>query len=217
MAEKSATPPPVPAEAGAKLRRPKVRPPRFTPDPTGRKCDAVTKAPDKHLCDLSKGAQTDHLGIGRCKYHGGLTPIKHGRYSGIHLETLRNLITQHEADPDPLNILPELATMRSLFEDYINRYNEMRDALLAWYETSTRGGGEPSERPRQILDIADASRILAEVTKIAKRIEDIRAGNAVSRQDLLRILSEMGNVVALHVTDEKTRQRIKDGWSSIRL
>jgi hypothetical protein len=155
--------------------------------------------------------------VGPCYYHGGATPVKHGRYSKIHREELRALIEHHEADPDPLNILPELAAMRALFQDYIDRYDKNRDALLAWYETSTRGSGEPTERPRQILDIADAPRILAEVTKIAKRVEDIRAANAVSRPDLLRILSEMANVVALHVPDQAVRERIKDGWSSIRL
>jgi hypothetical protein len=194
--------------------------------PTGDRLNTVNKfgrllcgAHGKHsgkTCGHPAGYRTNHLGVGRCKFHGGLTPVKHGRYSAMHREELRGLIEKFEADPEPLNILPELASMRALFQDYVDRYDKNRDALLAWYETSLRGGGQP-ERPRQILDISDASRLLAEVTKIAKRIEDIRAQNAVSRPDLLRILSEMSNVVALHVTDEATRQKIKNGWSSIRL
>ncbi|MBU0609035.1 MAG: hypothetical protein KKI08_14205 [Armatimonadetes bacterium] len=34
-------------------------------------------------CRQVAGMGTNHLGAGRCKYHGGATPIKHGMYSKI--------------------------------------------------------------------------------------------------------------------------------------
>ena len=39
-------------------------------------CGAKTRA--GHPCKRPAGAGTDHLGAGRCKLHGGATPIKHG-------------------------------------------------------------------------------------------------------------------------------------------
>jgi hypothetical protein len=203
------------------------------------------------------------VGSGPCKLHGGATPVRHGRYSTLKREALRDLIEKHQADPDPLNIFPELAAARALFQDFIERYDEWRDGLLAWHETYRASGrpipgdlrtafdsaldeyeallnerGESTERqekdlkkarefvsliasptegkPIQILDIADAYRILSEVTKIAERIERVRAANAISRPDLMRLMQEMGRVVARYVADEETREKIQDGWLSIR-
>jgi hypothetical protein len=162
-------------------------------------------------------------GYAVCQVHGagsvtkgraGGRPATHGRYSKLKREALRDLITDYETDPDPLNILPELAACRALFQDYIERYDEWREALLAWhasYET------KPVVKPQQVLDISDAYRLLSEATKIVTRVEQIKAQNAVSRQDLARILSEMTRVVDLEVQDERTKERIRDGWLSIRL
>ena len=166
-------------------------------------------------CLKPSGWGTDHVGQGRCRLHGGATPITSGRYSKVQRERVRELIEQFEADPDPLNILPELAAARALFQDFVERYDEWRDALLAWHESYQADGG--AAKPRQILDIADAHRLLSEVTKIAKRIEDIRAQSAISRADFYRVMTEMGRVVDLVVDDEELREKIKRGWMEIRL
>jgi hypothetical protein len=81
----------------------------------------------------SPAARTDHVGQGKCWLHGGRTPIKHGRYSKINRARIRELIAQHEADPDPLNVLPEIAALRALFQEFIERYDEHTEALLAWH------------------------------------------------------------------------------------
>lgn len=162
------------------------------------------------------GWGTDHVGQGKCKLHGGATPRKHGRYSKIKSEALRDLIEHHAADEKPLDILPELAACRGLFQDFIERYNDWRDALLAWHQSYSEEDGKES-RPRQILDVTDAYRLLSEVTKIVERIEKIEAQNAVSRRDLMRIMEEMGRYVERHVTNRKIRNKIRDGWLEIRL
>lgn len=91
------------------------------------------------LCARPAGWGTDHPGEGRCKLHGGATPVKHGRYSALRREALRDLIEKHEADPDPLNVLPELAAARALFQDFIERYDEWREAVLAWHASYSEG------------------------------------------------------------------------------
>lgn len=227
--------------------------------PADGKCGAKTKA--SRRCSHPAGFRTPHPGAGRCYLHGGMTPVKHGRYSSLKRESLRDLIAQHEADPDPLNILPELAAARALFQDFVERYDAWREALLAWhasfdaaamgfdperltllgrvldeYEHLVKTGeptpaqlsdleqareamaklNEPSpNKPRMVLDVADAYRIVSEVTKIAERIERVRAANAVSRPEMIRIMTEMGRIVALHVHDVKTREAIQRDWVSI--
>lgn len=183
---------------------------------TAPKCGARKKQ-GSGRCTQIAGWGTDHPRVGKCKLHGGATPVKSGRYSKIKRTALRELIAQHAEDQDPLDILPELAAARALFQDFIERYDEWREALLGWHESFTDEEKAERAKPRQILDIADAYRILSEVTKIAERIEKIRSQNAVSRSDLLRIMEEMGRYVERHVKDSKARERIKDGWLSIRI
>ncbi len=166
-------------------------------------------------CTQKAGWGTEHVGEGKCKLHGGSNPIKHGRYSGVTRERLRELIEQFEADPNPLDMTSELAACRALYQDYIERYDEFTDALIAWH--ASYDGDKRSAKPRQILDIAEAYRIIAEITRIVKRIEDVRAGSAISRADFYRIMTEMGRVVALAVEDGDMRDKIHDGWMEIRL
>lgn len=98
------------------------------------KCGAKKKRTSGR-CSKPAGWRTDHQGEGRCYLHGGATPSRHGRYSSITRQRVRELIEKHEADQDPLNVLPELAAARALFEDFVERYDTWRDALLAWHRS----------------------------------------------------------------------------------
>ena len=84
-------------------------------------------------CGRPAGWGTDHVGQGRCKLHGGATPIKHGRYSRIQRPRIRELLEEQENDADPLNVLPEVILLRGLIIDYVERYDEHTEALVAWH------------------------------------------------------------------------------------
>ncbi|HEY5085931.1 MAG TPA: HGGxSTG domain-containing protein, partial [Gemmatimonadaceae bacterium] len=84
-------------------------------------------------CRNAAGFKTDHVGQGRCRFHGGCNPVKSGRYSKINRTRIRDLIEAHAADDAPLDTLPELAAARALFQDFLERYDENHDAVLAWY------------------------------------------------------------------------------------
>lgn len=164
------------------------------------KCGAKTRSgkPCKHAA----GQRTDHPSVGRCWLHGGLTPVKTARYSKVKRRRVGELAAEFEADPDPLNLLPELAQARALYADYLER----------------------CEKDPKLWDPGAASKLLAEISKAAKRIEDVRAQNAVSRADFYRVLSEMGravDLIASELIDQATRdeflQRVHDAWMSIRL
>jgi hypothetical protein len=234
----------------------------------GKTCDALKRDGSGDRCVQPAGWGTSHVGQGRCRFHGGNNLVRHGRYSTIQRDQIRVLIEKHEQDPDPLNILPELAAARALFEDFIDRYEENTASLLAWHEsfsisgrtpldaekveslrrvmeeyeaTAERGDelssgraadlrdarhvvdalGAPSPgKPRQVLDIADAYRIVSEITKIVERIEKIRAADAISRADLYRLVQEFARVVESHNSDNdpvRRLEKIKNDWLRIRL
>lgn len=108
-------------------------------DPTagGLLCGAETKQTEARYptCHRPSGWGTDHAGAGKCKLHGGSSPIYSGRYATMKRPRIRDLIAHFEGDPDPLNILPELAAGRALFVDFIERYDAMTEALLAWHQS----------------------------------------------------------------------------------
>lgn len=97
------------------------------------RCGAKTKSgkPCRHFA----GMRTDHPGEGRCWLHGGATPIKHGRYSKITRPRIRELIDHYETDPVPNDLLPEVNLLRALVTDFVERYDEITDAVLAWHSS----------------------------------------------------------------------------------
>lgn len=156
-------------------------------------CGAKTRSAGR--CRKQAGWGTDHLGQGRCRLHGGSSLVKHGRHSMIIRASIRELAEAFEADPDPLDLLPELAQARALYVDYVNR----------------------SAVDPNLWDPGVAAKLLAEVGKTVKRIEDVRSQNAISQADFYRVLMEMGRVVDGVITDQDQRERIHEGWLGIRV
>lgn len=157
------------------------------------RCGAKTRSRPGGTCRRVAGWGTDHKGIGRCRLHGGANPSKHGMKSKTKLHALRELVAQYEADPDPLNLRREVAEIRALTHDYLEKH-----------------GTDAFEHEA-------AAKLIETASRVVKRIEDIRAQNAISRADLLRVMGEMGRVVARFVDDNETRERIQDAWLAIRL
>jgi hypothetical protein len=73
--------------------------------------------------------------VGRCKFHGGATPVKSGRYSTVKRKRIAELLKEFRADPDPLDITEELHLLRALVLDYVERYDEVTDLLSAWHSS----------------------------------------------------------------------------------
>jgi hypothetical protein len=184
-------------------------------------------------------------------------PIKTGRYADkLRHPAIADLIAEFEQDADPMSLFAELAAARAIFTDFINRYEEVTTALLAWhqswsaqmeltthdvvnlsqiFEIAKEEGASKrlveqtvialdklklvsdAPKPRQMLDISDSYRILAETTKIAERIKKIEFLDAIGKRDLNRIMGQMAVVVAKHVPDELTQEAIAKEWREIRI
>lgn len=192
--------------------------------PHGRlpRCSGTNRRGEQ--CRRPAGWGTDHVGEGKCRNHGGASVIKHGRYSTVTRTRIRELYEKFEADPNPLDLHPELAKCRAILVDFIERYDEWKEAFLAWHASFGTPDGTVTDtgqlviraaKPRQVLDISDARNTLLAIAKIVEVIERIK-GN-VSRSDLLRIMAEMGRAVDHEVTDDAVRERIKNHWMEIRI
>lgn len=102
------------------------------------------KAGSGHPCKNPAGHGTDHPGEGRCKFHGGVGQVKGtrfevGRYGDLKARPrLRELIAKFQADASPNDLLHEITMLRALVQDYVERYDEMSEAVLAWHASFDR-------------------------------------------------------------------------------
>jgi len=168
-------------------------------------------------------------GYAVCAVHGagyterpGGAPMASGRYSRLQHARLREVFHQFLTDEKPLDLYGELAMLRALVQDFIDRYSHWRDALLAWHASFTWKPEEHPEetapvalKPREVLDIADAYRILAEIGRMVERIDALERGPLLSQRDMANALRKMADVVDRHVEDEDVRRRIEEGWREI--
>jgi hypothetical protein len=223
------SPPKKPAKKAVKKavrkvarKEPQAKPKSAEPHAT---CGARLKGKEGS-CSKSAGWRTDHPGQGKCYLHGGATPIKHGRYSGIIRPDFRERIEKFEKDPDPLNLAPEVALLRAFVEDFVDRWEEIYGpdgALLAWHESFHTGEGAP--KPRQLPDFSALTALVDRVGKMVERIHKMKADGTITMGTMNRISEQMGAdlVAALHETgisqdqSEKLLECVERRWNSIKL
>jgi hypothetical protein len=103
-------------------------------------------------CKHPAGWGTDHPGEGKCKNHGGVGQKPSTRYQLTNASpTLQAAIQQQQADPDPLNLLPDLMLARSILHEAIERHSTTNAALIAWHASYTSGYQEAETLWREQL------------------------------------------------------------------
>lgn len=183
-------------------------------------------------CRARAGQNTDHLGMGRCWMHFGNAPIKHGRYSTTVRDSLADHLDQIEAEDEEsrLNILPEADMIRALARDFIERYEELRDALVAWnvIEMAEATEERRAPKPQPVPSIHDAAKLLDTAANIVDKIHKQRSSNAISRTKFRRLVEAMANEVReevlslegekLDISDlQDSLARIEQRWREIKL
>src|SRR5207253_3287091 len=179
-------------------------------------------------CTQPAGWGTDHFGQGKCKLHGGATPIKStGRYSKIKRPALRERIERFEADPDPTNLLPEVSLLRAFTEDLMERWDDIYGpdgALLAWH-SSFVNPENANPKPRQMPDFSAITTVVKEVGAMVDRIQKWKSEGSITMETFNRVVQSFGSELVLAVNeaglDEPTSTRllnsIEQRWASIRL
>jgi hypothetical protein len=195
-------------------------------------CGGLKRDGSGDLCTRPAGWGTDHPGTGKCKLHGGAALIKHGLHSEVMTVSLFDRIAQHAQNPDPLNLLPELAKLRGLTDDLMERWESIYGvdgALLAWHESfQVRLGKDGEEiptapKPRQLIDFSSLGTLLDQIGKMADRIHKHRMDESLTMESLDRILTLYGEGVANAIDrtaldKESTAQlieNIRDEWGKI--
>lgn len=189
----------------------------------GPKCGAKKRGGG--TCTQVAGWGTDHPGQGRCKLHGGKTPIKSGRYSDIKRPRLNELIAKFAADPDPLNLLPEALLLRALATDYVERYDELTAALIKWHESFIHPSKEAFTKPTTVPDVADVARLIDRVGAMIDRIVKHKKEGSITLETMDRVVEQLGiemvKAAQEVITDEAQRtkllQAVEKRWGSVRL
>jgi hypothetical protein len=78
-------------------------------------------------------------------------------------------------------------------------------------------GQDDATKPRTVLDLSDAYRILDAIGKAVEREEKKRSANAVSRPDLNRIMHELWRSIDARVPDDVVKASIREDWLRVRL
>jgi hypothetical protein len=90
----------------------------------GRICGARTRAGTP--CRYRRGYKTDHFGQGRCRLHGGATPIRHGLRSTIIRPSIAERLLR--LAPSQRQLLTELARLRAAIIDPTTRLDALQGA-----------------------------------------------------------------------------------------
>jgi hypothetical protein len=189
-------------------------------------CGAKTKNRPGGRCTMPAGLRTDHPGQGRCWLHGGRSAglggkgISHGRYSKIKRASIREKIAElQQTDRKPLDLLPELELLRALVLDFIESYDETTTALLAWHESFRYPlqGLIDRARPRKVADLADAAKIVRDIAAVVHTIHEIETTGAITLATFVRVVEQMGLVVAKHVKDDEALTAIQRDWDELRV
>ncbi|BDI33482.1 hypothetical protein CCAX7_55330 [Capsulimonas corticalis] len=139
-------------------------------------------------------------------------PSSGGRYRALQSERLKELAARHAGDLEPLDLLPELALLRALLTDYVERYDRFSAALIAWHESF--GNPERPAKPVKILDVAAAGSLLAQVGTLALRIEKQKSAGAIGLAALDAVMGQMGAALVQAaqetIDDDDTRTKLLD-------
>lgn len=124
---------------------------------------------------------------GRCPKHGGKAgrPVTHGRYSVKHRASLATSVEAFRSDPEPGNLLDELALMRALTQDVVNRY--------------------PDGMPLPFDAVAVISGFLSETSRLVERMAKIETQRTLAAGDAAYLVEVVAGVLMEFVPEHDRR------------
>lgn len=139
--------------------------------PSGKYCNARKKKSGGYgYCRQVAGYGTDHVGTGRCKFHGGSSsgrPPIHGRYSNVR-KALNDKYQHFLTDPNPVNLNDEIALLRALVHQHLDEHEDA-------------AGDEGTIAINQLINL------ISELTKVSERQSRIIQRQAVTMKELISL------------------------------
>ena len=153
-----------------------MRPPTET-------CNAVNRSGG--YCVLVAGSGTDHLGEGRCKFHGGASPgrpIKHGLYSKSYTLKLAEKTEELRAHPELLNLGAELLSLKAMLGSI---FGVLPEDPKDWLED------ENLPKVRVLIQLS------AEIRKTFKALIEaqLKAGAFLTMADVTSMMRQIGFIL----------------------
>lgn len=165
-------------------------------------------------CQHQAGYNTDHKGVGRCHIHGGLTPVKRGTYSDVTTGKLQEHLTRlmQMETAVRLDLGPELNMMRALAMDYVENYDELVQALIAWnaQEKLEAVAEERKPKPQRIPTIHEVSDLLVKISNIVDKAHKQLHRDSIPKNEFFRLQQAMGESVRKHIMAEFQRRNLPE-------
>lgn len=152
-------------------------------------CGAKTRSGSP--CRRPAGWGTDHHGVGRCKLHGGATPIKHGLYSTIARGRTLEVLRQMEAEP-----------VNDAAEEIRLAMAQVIVAGEAWQNCAEEGGSIDPETGRDFNDTRWSSFMGALDRLIRAKQREAEREQAISKPEFMDFLQRLLQVVETFVPEE---------------
>ena len=200
-----------------------------TIESTSMFCRGWNPKRDKY-CRQTPGHKTDHKGVGRCAWHGKGGKITHGRYAKHVGESLKkHLVAIQEEDGDRTDLTQEVDLFRAITAKFLEEYDEMVEALLAWNDAEHTEAvhQERRARPVRIPNVIDIGSLVKDAASLADKIHTQQHRDSIPKRDFFRLQEAMSDVVTkrlrgmMHIIGEDNIgiliQGISDDWSEIRL
>lgn len=130
---------------------------------------------------------------GRCRLHGGMSPgrpIIHGRYSLKHRRSLAVKAQEFLEDPEPGNLLSELALIRALMQDYLERF--------------------PEDSPLPAADIFRLLDMVKSISRLVERISRILNQTALTQAEVQFLQGRLADIIVTYIDDPDRRIKCLD-------
>ena len=152
-------------------------------------CGAKTKGSGEP-CQRPAGWGTDHPGVGKCKLHGGASPVKHGLYSKYTSHRLADMVDKLSNDEELLDLRKTIALQQALI---LNILDQMKKGKLQLNEKLSRTLNDIADKlgrnierrqkveegEKYILQVDEVQRIINQVILIIK--EEVKDSEVVQR------------------------------------
>src|SRR5690606_26630395 len=109
-------------------------------------------------------------------------PIKHGRYSLKHRASLQEKQAEFLADPSPGDLSSELALMRTLLQDYIERIGE---------------------EPLKLEEIESIYKMLEGIGKTVERIAKVLSTTALTQAEVKLLQAQLAHLMVKYVDPDR--------------
>jgi hypothetical protein len=111
---------------------------------------------------------------------------------------IKALMEEYARDPDPLNVLEEVALARALLHDRLDRMHKLTCPIC--------------KRPP---DEESLPGLIELVSRAVGRIEQARSQKSITVVELVNLVNRLALVVKHHVRDRDTLEAIANEWESL--